>query len=84
MFMIQLDIEKRLVNIPEDDIGMPDCHLFFIMKLYFDHLSNKVVIILNIKSDGNIDEQYESAKKRARQIADKILSYVPERRERKE
>ena len=42
------------------------------------------VIILNIKSDGNIDEQYESAKKRARQIADKILSYVPERRERKE
>lgn len=78
-------IEKRLVNIPEDDIGMPDCHLFLYNEIIaFDHLSNKVVIILNIKSDGNIDEQYESAKKRARQIADKILSYVPERRERKE
>ena len=77
-------IEKKLVNIPKDDIGMPDCHLFLYDEIIaFDHLSNKIVIILNIRSDGDIEEQYKAAKRRARQIADKILLYVAEKQEKK-
>ncbi len=78
-------IEKKLVNVPEDDIGMPDCHLFLYDEIIaFDHLSNKIIVILNIRSDGDVEEQYAIAERRAEQIADKILSYVPKRSEKKE
>lgn len=70
--------EKKLVNIPEDDINMPDCNLFLYDELVaFDHLSNKFVIILNINSKDDIDSQYANAKIRAKEIADKILSFKP-------
>lgn len=68
--------EKNLVNMPEDDTNMPDCHLFLYNELVaYDHLQNKVVIILNISLDDDIDEQYNAAKKRFLKIEDKINSY---------
>ena len=71
-------VEKTLVNIPKDDIGMPDCHLFLYREIIaFDHLSNKAIIIINLDKKSDIDTQYKAAEKRARELADKILSYSP-------
>ena len=42
-------MEQTVSSSPEDDLDMPDCHLFLYDEIVaFDHLSNKVVIILNI------------------------------------
>ncbi|MGN0621008.1 MAG: anthranilate synthase component I [Porcipelethomonas sp.] len=68
--------EKKLVNVPEDDTKMPDCHLFLYDELVaYDHLQSKVVIILNIDLDGDIDAQYKAAEERFAKIEDKINSY---------
>ena len=53
--MIRFVIWSKLVSSsPEDDLDMPDCHLFLYDEIVaFDHLSNKVVIILNISQKGD-------------------------------
>lgn len=74
-------MEKTLVNPPEDDLDMPDCHLMMYDEIVaFDHLSNKAVIILNIYKDGDIARQYEACGQRAEQIAKKINSFMPVQR----
>jgi len=70
-------IEKRLINTPTDDINMPDAHLFLFDEVVaFDHLTNKAVIILNVKK-GNLVEQYNACKTKAEKIANTIKNYVP-------
>ncbi|MCR5805586.1 MAG: anthranilate synthase component I [Oscillospiraceae bacterium] len=45
-------VEKKLVNIPEDDLGMPDMDLFVYNDVVaFDHLTNRAVIIMNTSCD---------------------------------
>ena len=69
--------EKTLCNPPKDDLGMPDANLFLFDEIVaFDHLSNKAVIILNIHSSGDVDNQYESCIKRKDEIIDVLKSYV--------
>ncbi len=69
-------IETKLTNIPEDDTQMPDCHLFLYDELIAcDHLNSKVILIKNIRADGDIEEQYKEAQKRFEKLADKINSY---------
>lgn len=68
-------IEKKLTNVPFDDIKLPECHLFLYSEIIaFDHLSNKVIIIINIKKDSpfSLEQKYESALNRAQEIAVKI------------
>ena len=68
--------ETKLVNVPEDDTKMPDCHLFLYDELVaYDHLNSKVILIKNIRSDGDIDKQYAEAQKRFLKLEDKINSY---------
>lgn len=68
--------ETKLTNIPEDDTKMPDCHLFLYDELIAcDHLNSKVILIKNIRADGNIEQQYVDAQKRFEKLADKINSY---------
>lgn len=76
-------MEKKLVNIPEDDLKMPDCDLFMYDELVaFDHLSNKVIVIINIDMQGDIEKQYSEAEKRAKNIMAEIENYSPKTKEK--
>lgn len=68
--------EKKLVNVPKDDTLMPDCHLFLYDEVVaYDHLNSKIIIIINIYNNDNIEQQYKNAKIRMDKITDKINSY---------
>jgi anthranilate synthase component 1 len=68
--------EKTLTNIPTDDLDMPECHLFMYDELVcFDHLRNKCIIIINLYKEKDLEQQYENAEFRAKEIAAKISSY---------
>jgi len=65
--------EKKLTNIPEDDIHMPDIHLFGYEELVaYDHLTSNAIVIINLDTNGSLEEQYQNAEKRAVEIAAKI------------
>lgn len=69
-------MEKKLVNIPEDDLKMPDCNLFMYDELVaFDHLSNKIIVIINIDMQDDIERQYYDAEEKAKNIIAKIENY---------
>lgn len=73
--------EKTLVNVPKDDLGMPDAELFFFDKLVaYDHLSNKAVIIQNIGADDDADAKYAECEQTAKEIISHLRSYVPKQR----
>ena len=66
-------MEKTLVNVPEDDIHMPDCDLFLYEELVaYDHLKHNGIVIQNLHTDGNLDAQYAAALWRAEELAQKI------------
>lgn len=70
-------VEKKLVNIPHDDLEMPDMNLFLYDEVIaFDHLANKVMIIQNIRN-GNVEEQYQKCLERAEELCKRIKNYVP-------
>lgn len=76
-------MEKKLVNIPEDDLKMPDCDLFMYDELVaFDHLSNKIIVIINIDMQDNIERQYYDAEEKAKNIIAKIENYSPKATEK--
>ena len=71
-------LEKTLVNVPEDDIHMPDCDLFLYEELVaYDHLKHNGIVIQNLHTDGNLDAQYAAALWRAEELAQKIRTYNP-------
>lgn len=71
-------LEKKLTSVPEDDLHLPDCHLFLFDEVVaFDHLSNKTVIILNVYKDGDLDAQYAACETRAKELAEQIRAFVP-------
>ncbi len=76
-------MEKKLVNIPEDDLKMPDCNLFMYDELVaFDHLSNKIIVIINIDMQDDIERQYYDAEEKAKNIIAKIENYSPKATEK--
>ncbi|NLZ46944.1 MAG: anthranilate synthase component I [Clostridiales bacterium] len=73
--------EKTLTNIPNDDLNMPDANLFLFDEIVaYDHLSNKAVIILNINSENDCDEQFSNCAKRKDEIISVFKNYVREPR----
>ncbi len=67
--------ETRLTQVPEDDIGMPDIHLFAYDEIVaYDHLNSNAIVIVNIHADGDLEAQYRAAEVRAAEIAAKIDS----------
>ena len=66
-------VEKKLTNVPEDDLEMPECHLCMYDEIIaFDHLSNKAVIIQNIHKGDNIKQKYEELEDKAELILHKM------------
>ena len=62
-------VEKKLTNVPEDDLKMPECHLCMYDEIIaFDHLANKAVIIQNIHKGDNIKQKYEELEDKAELI----------------
>ena len=67
--------ERRLTNVPEDDTKMPDIHLFDYRELVaYDHLNSNAIVIVNIQTERDLDQQYAYAERRAAEIAAKIDS----------
>lgn len=66
-------VEKKLTNVPEDDLEMPECHLCMYDEIIaFDHLANKAVIIQNIHKGDNIEQKYEELEDKAELILHKM------------
>lgn len=72
-------MEPKLKNVPEDDIHMPDCHLFVYEEVVaYDHFNSNGIVIINIHNDSDISAQYAAAQWRAEVLAQRILQYRPE------
>lgn len=71
-------LEKKLTNVPEDDVHIPDCHLFLYDELVaYDHLSSNGIVILNLRADGDLNAQYAAAQWRAEELVQIIRNYHP-------
>lgn len=76
-------IEKKLTNIPPDDLNMADMNLFLYEELVaFDHLTNKVIIIQNIRRDFP-EDKYAACEKRAAELSEKLKNYTPKPAQKK-
>lgn len=65
---------ENLPIIPEDDLQLPECHFLFADEvLVFDHLKQKIHIIVNMHVGENIERDYSSAVDRIRNIHKEIL-----------
>lgn len=76
-------MEKKLTNVPTDDIKMPDYHLFLYDELIaYDHLTSEGIVIINLHSEkGNSSAQYAEAEWRAEELASIIQNYTPTEKE---
>ncbi len=64
-------MEKKLTNVPEDDIHMPTATCFLYEELLaYDHLNSNGIVILNLHTDGDLGAQYAAAQWRAEELAD--------------
>lgn len=65
---------EKLPNTPKDDLNLPESHFMFTDEvLVFDHLKQKIHIIVNIHVNGNIERGYNSAVDRIKAIYREIL-----------
>lgn len=66
-------VERRLTNVPEDDLKMPECHLCMYDEIIaFDHLASKAVIIQNIHRGDDVKEVYDTLEDKAELILKKM------------
>ena len=82
--------EKKLTNIPSDDLGMPDANMFMYNEMVaFDHLSSRAVIILTIDKDdvtraeaagekNALDRIYAELADKAEKLGKLLKRYNPE------
>lgn len=65
---------ENLPNVPEDDLNLPESHFLFTDEvLVFDHLKQKIHIIVNLQVDGNLERGYNSVVDRIKAIYNEIL-----------
>jgi len=66
---------ENLPDVPRDDIDLPESHFMFADELIaFDHLKQKMVIIVNMHVDMNIERSYNTAVSRLKEIYHEIIS----------
>lgn len=69
-------VEKKLVNVPEDDLHMPECHLCMYDEIIaFDHLTSRVIIIQNIHENDDLQTKYKSLEPKARKMIEQIDNF---------
>lgn len=60
---------ENLKNIPEDDLELPDMNFMLTDEIVaFDHKRQKIIIIVNIHAEGDIEKQYDKASGRINDI----------------
>jgi anthranilate synthase component I len=66
---------ENLPNVNKDDIKLPDCHFMFTDEvIVFDHLKQKIHIVVNLHIDNNIERAYNSTTVKIKEIYKEILS----------
>ncbi len=67
---------ENLPDVPEDDLDIPESHFMFTDEvIVFDHLKQKIHIIVNLHVEGgNIERSYKSVIERIKAIYREILS----------
>ncbi len=76
-------VEKKLVNVPEDDLNMPECHLCMYDEIVaFDHLTNRVIVIQNVHEEDDLETKYKGLEPRARKLIEQIDNFRMSRKER--
>ncbi|HEY9059473.1 MAG TPA: anthranilate synthase component I [Pseudobacteroides sp.] len=66
---------ENLPNVPEDDLKLPESHFMFTDEvIVFDHLKQKIHIIVNMHVNGNIERAYNSTTERIKAIYKEILT----------
>lgn len=76
-------VEKKLVNVPEDDLNMPECHLCMYDEIVaFDHLTNRVIVIQNVHEEDDLETKYKSLEPRARKLIEQIDNFRMTRKDR--
>lgn len=75
-------VEKKLTNVPEDDLHMPECHLCMYDEIVaFDHLTNRVIVIQNVHEDDDLETKYASLEPKAKQMIEQIDNFRMVRKE---
>ena len=70
-------VENRLVNIPTDDLKIPDILLFKCTEIIgFDHLTHELSVTINIPTNGDYQENYLEGTKRADKIMEEITRFT--------
>jgi len=66
---------EELGNINLDDIKMPDIHLLFMEEIIiYDHLKEKIIIVVNLPISSDISDISEQGIERLKKIEDEILN----------
>jgi len=66
---------ENLPNVPEDDLNLPESHFMFADEvIVFDHLKQKIHIIVNMHVNGNVERAYNSTTDRIKDIYREIIS----------
>lgn len=66
---------ENLPNVPEDDLKLPESHFMFTDEvIVFDHLKQKIHIVVNLHIKGNIERAYNSTVERIKDIYREIMS----------
>lgn len=66
---------EYLPNTPKDDLDMPDCHFMIADEVIaFDHLKQKITLIVNMPTNGDLNYLYDMAKERLLKISHIIKS----------
>ncbi len=70
------DLVRYYENLPDlliDDLNLPECHfMFYDEVIVFDHLKQKIQIVVNIHVNGDIEESYRKTEDRLKEIMDEI------------
>ena len=70
-------LTENLPNTPPDDLNTPDMHFMFTDELVvFDHLNQKLIIIVNMYVNDNLELQYERTTNRILEIKSEIVQSV--------
>lgn len=68
-------LTEELPNIPKDDLEIPDMYFMFADEIIaYDHLKQKLIVFVNMRTDGDINQNYNRATKRINQIKSEISS----------
>ncbi len=64
-----------LPNVPKDDLDMPDCHFMIADEVIaFDHLKQKITLIVNMPTNDDLNYLYENTKERLLKLSHIIKS----------